>query len=122
MSNDFPFELVSFVRHTDPPTSQKAAASRDNRIRWGSQRHKLLEAYAEADTYWLSGLTDEEAGKATGLYASRACYWKRCGELRELGLIKQAGQTRTSACGHEVLVCYISSRGRAALAEMEGKR
>ena len=117
MSNDFPFELASFVRNTDPPTSQEAAASRDNRIRWGSQRHKLLAAFADAPD-----LTDEEAGKTTGLYASRACYWKRCGELRELGLIKQAGQTRTSACGHEVLVCYISSRGRAALADMEGKR
>jgi hypothetical protein len=117
MSNDFPFELASFVRHTDPPTSQEAAASRDNRIRWGSQRHKLLSAFADAPD-----MTDEQAGKATGLYALRACYWKRCGELRELGLIEDTGRTRTSECGHEVIVSTITQKGLAALADMRGAR
>jgi hypothetical protein len=117
MSNDFPFELASFVRNTDPPTSQEAAASRDNRIRWGSQRHKLLAAFAEA-----SDMTDEEAGKITGLYAARACYWKRCGELRDLGLLHDTGRTRTSDCGHEVIVSIITPNGLAALADMGGER
>lgn len=117
MSNDFPFELASFVRHTDPPTSQEAAASRENRLRWGSQRHKLLAAFADA-----TDMTDEEAGKVTGLYSSRACYWKRCGELRDLGLIEDTGRTRTSECGHEVIVSAITQKGLAALAETEGGR
>lgn len=116
MSNDFPFELASFVRHTDPPTSQEAAASRDNRLRWGSQRHKLLAAFADAPD-----MTDEEAGKVTGLYSSRACYWKRCGELRDLGLIEDTGQTRTSECGHKVIVSAITQRGLAALAELNAR-
>lgn len=117
MSGDFPFELASFVRHTDPPTSQEAAASRDNRIRWASQKHKLLAAFAER-----ADMTDEEAGKVTGLYSSRACYWKRCGELRDLGYIEDTGRTRPSKCGHEVIVSTITQAGLAALADAEGGR
>ena len=117
MSNDFPFELASFVRASDPPTSKEAAASRDNRLRWGSQRHRLLCALADH-----GDMTDEEAGKATGLYASRACYWKRCGELRDLGLIRDTGMTRISDCQHWVIVSTITEQGRAALAELEAGR
>ena len=117
MSADFPFELASFVRRSDPPTSKEAAASRDNRMRWGSQRHRLLEAFAER-----ADMTDEEAGKATGLYALRACYWKRCGELRDLGLIEDTGLTRASDCGQEVIVSTITEKGRVTLADLEARR
>jgi hypothetical protein len=116
MSGDFPFELASFVRHTDPPTSQQAAASKDNRLRWGSQRYKLLVAFSVG-----ADMTDEEAGKVTGLYAARACYWKRCGELRDLGLISDTGRTRPSDCGHEVIVSCITRKGLAALADVEAQ-
>ncbi len=118
MSNDFPFELASFVRPTDPATSRMAAESPKNRLRWGSQRQRLLSAFAEA----AEGLTDEEAGKATGLYASRACYWKRCGELRDLGWIADTGRTRKSDCGHEVIVCAVTQSGLAALVDAGGEQ
>ncbi len=111
MSNDFPFELASYVRPTDPPTSQQAARSRKNRLRWGSQRHVLLYQFQLAGA---SGLTDEQAGKEAGLYEKRSCFWKRCGELRELGWIADNGTTRKSECGHDVMVSAITPSGRAA--------
>lgn len=119
MSNDFPFELASFVRPTDPATSRMAAESPKNRLRWGSQRFMLLYVFRLAGTH---GLTDEEAGKATGLYASRACYWKRCGELRDLGWIADTGRTRKSDCGHEVIVCAVTQSGLAALVDAGGEQ
>lgn len=119
MSNDFPFELASFVRPTDPATSKQAAESRDNRLRWGSQRHKLLVEFYVAGA---AGLTDEEAGKASGLYQSRACFWKRCGELRDLGFIADTGVTRKSSCNHDVGVCVITQSGLVALSEAKEVR
>jgi hypothetical protein len=116
MLEDFPFELASFVRPTDPATSHAAAASRKNRIRWGSQRHLLLNEYVKGN------LTDEEAGKASGLYEQRACFWKRCGELRDLGLICDSGMTRTSDSGNEVMVCSITYRGLSVLEAVEAER
>ncbi len=113
MSKDFPFELASYVRPTDPPTSQKAARSPGNRLRWGSQRHLLLGEFWAAGA---SGLTDEEAGKAAGLYDKRSCFWKRCGELRELELIADSGTTRQSECGHDVMVSVITGTGVTVLA------
>lgn len=116
MLEDFPFELASFVRPTDPETSRAAAKSRRNKIRWGSQRYLLLNAYVKGN------LTDEEAGKASGLYAQRACYWKRCGELRDLGLICDSGMTRTSDSGNEVMVCSITYCGLSVLEAVEAER
>lgn len=118
MRDDFPFELASFVRPTDPETSKAAAESRKNKIRWGSQRHLLLEQYKACD------LTDEEAGKASGLYDQRACYWKRCGELRDLGLICYAGEnmTRESSSGNQVMVSTITAWGLAVLEGLEEEK
>jgi hypothetical protein len=129
MSADFPFELAAFVRKTfqfdmashvrasDPPTSREAAASRDNRMRWGSQRHVLLCAYAAHGS-----MTDEQAAKEAGLLPGRACFWKRCGELRDLGLIAETGETRISDSGNDVLVSGITAQGRVMLDEMEEDR
>lgn len=118
MLEDFPFELASFVRPTDPATSKAAADSRKNKIRWGSQRHVLLKCYA------LRDLTDEEAGKESGLYEQRACYWKRCGELRDLRLIAYAGEnvTRESDSGNQVMVSTITGWGMALLESLEEAR
>ena len=106
-----PFGAIdSSVRHTDPATSREVSKSIDNRIKWGTQRHKLLREYQNA-----VDLTDEEAGLRSGLLEARACYWKRCGELRDLGLIRDTGVTRKSYLGHDVIVCCLTDAGREAL-------
>ena len=94
-----------------------SADSVANKLRWGTQRHLLLSVYNSG-----SGMTDEEVGKASGLYAKRACYHKRCSELRDLGVICDTGETRTSEHGNKVMVCVITPAGISALAQQgEGK-
>jgi hypothetical protein len=117
MSNDFPFELASFVRHTDPPTSQEAAASKKNRIRWQGQKHKLLLAFADHED-----MTADEAGIATSLFGTTANYWKRCSELRAKGFIKDTGATRLSQSKEQQIVSTITQMGLAELADMGGER
>jgi hypothetical protein len=110
------FAWGTSARTTDPDTSKAAASSQKNNLRWGSQRHRLLQLF-----YELGEMTDEEAGKASGLYDARACYWKRCGELRDFGLIADTGRTRISGCGNEVLTSTITEEGVSRLKEMEGQ-
>lgn len=110
---------VSPARHTDPATSQRAARSRGLNIRAGSQRARLLTAYADAGDY---GLTNEGAGIITGL-AERpgCCYWKRCDELRKAGYIRWTEDTRTSRAGEAQGVSVITRAGLAALDNMGGR-
>jgi len=82
------------ARTTDPRTSRAAAASLDAR----SHLATLSRAYREAGE---RGLTDEEAATATGL----ASAWKRCSDLRRLGLIVTNGQTRDGSSGRAQRVC-----------------
>jgi hypothetical protein len=63
-------------------------------------------------------MTDEEAGKMAGLYEVHSCYWKRCGELRQLGLIEDTGTVRKSSCGCDVIVSRITKPGRKFLFEL----
>ena len=97
------------ARNSDPVTSRSVANNPALQVRWGSQRMKILLAYAEA----VDGLIDEEAGERTGLLQQRSCYWKRCGELRQTGLIEDTGLTRMSSAGQGVIVCRITPLGRA---------
>ena len=100
-------------RSTDPETSKTATASLT--VRAGSQRHRLLQTYAAA----LSGLTDEEAGNASGLaQLPKCCYWKRCSELRQAGYIAPTGDTRLSSAEERQQVCRITDTGRQLLADM----
>lgn len=93
------------ARKTDPKTSHVAGASVT--VRAGSQRAELLLAYAR--NY---GLTDDEAGVITGL-ANKigCCWWKRCSELRQGGLIAPTTETRMSRAGEEQMVCTITEEG-----------
>lgn len=84
-------------RNDGPATS--AAGARDVSIRATSQKADLLRAYGAAGD---GGLTDEQAGEQSGLAARRGCcYWKRCGELREDGLIVLTPTTREASTGSE---------------------
>jgi hypothetical protein len=92
------------VRADDYETS--IAGAEAVTFRAGSQKHRLLSVYYA----YPEGLNDEEAA----VYASltRTCYWKRCGELRQDGLIEDTGQTSTGEAGVERIVCRITPKGR----------
>lgn len=98
------------VRRNDAATSKAGAKSLT--VRAGSQRAKLLATYFR-EQY----LTDEEAGRASGLaLLPKCCYWKRCSELRQAGYIKPNGKTRISSAGVEQQVCHITAEGIQVLA------
>lgn len=95
-------------RRSDPETSKKAGNS--VAFRAGSQKHSLLQQYLAAS----DGLTDEEAGIASGLaFRNKCCYWKRCSELRQAGLIAVTGETRLSSAEENQQVCVITDKGRS---------
>lgn len=93
---------------TDPvgrPTSVAGALAVLGRV--GTQRRRLLNAYG-ADRG--AGLTDEEAADIADLL--HTCYWKRCGDLRYLGLIVYTGETRAGAAGTARIVCRTTDLGQ----------
>ena len=98
-------------RRTDPSTSAQAAISMPKA--WNTHRARLLAAYAHPDA--LGGLTDEEACTNVGLERGG---WKRCSELRKLGLIRATMMTRAGSSGLQQQVCEITKAGIAALKEM----
>lgn len=102
--------LETMSRADDPATSKRGAIDAHPRV--SSQKIALLTVYARAAA---DGLTDEEAGDASGLSANRrCCYWKRCSELRQAGFIAPAGE-RLSSAGSAQRVCRITDRGREIL-------
>lgn len=106
---------LPLFRVTDPETSR--AGAKDIKPRQGSQIMLLLATYRN---HSLFGLTDEEAGKQTAwkgstMFDTRVCYWKRCSDLRNLGLIEPTGDTRLSTAGSAQQVCRITSAGLEAL-------
>ena len=96
---------LPLFRSLDPETSSQGAT--DVRPRQGSQAMQLLTVYANARI----GLTDEEAGQRSGLAQKGAGYWKRCSDLRRLGLIEDSHTTRTGSSGSEMRVCVITEQG-----------
>lgn len=72
-------DLHGRIRRNDYETSIEAAVSIFESAK--SQQQRLLGVYKRHP----EGLLDDEAGHMAGL--DQACFWKRCGELREMGLI-----------------------------------
>lgn len=91
-----PLPLWLAARNTDPETSRAAAASIDRRGLCAI----LERAYREAGA---SGLTDSEAAERVGIDGA----WKRCSDLRRLGIIVPTGATRTAPSGRQQQVCRI---------------
>lgn len=83
-----------------------------------SQKVSLLEVYRAAGE---PGLTYEEAADVLGWTNTRKCWWRRCGNLREEGLIERHGtpQVRRGTQGPECAVYVISPAGLAALAALD---
>ena len=95
------------ARHGDPLTSHVAGVNAQ--VRAGSQKAALLAEYAQ---HPLLGLTDEQAGLETGLAGKPGCcYWKRCSELRQAGLIRVTSEKRESRAGEMQQVCVITGEG-----------
>lgn len=99
---------LPLFRADDPDTSAQGAA--DVRVRQGSQMALLLEQYIQH----RFGLTDEEAGVFSGLASRGAGYWKRCSDLRRLGLIEDCKVRRLGASGSEMMVCVYTPKGLQA--------
>lgn len=91
----------------DRPTSRAAAMAASPRT--GSQKARLLAAYLGAGA---QGMTDEEAARASGLYAIEGCcWWKRCSDLRRDGFIEPTGEQREGVTGHMREVCAVTVAG-----------
>ena len=105
------FSDLPLFRISDSDTSREGA--RNVQPRKGSQMHLLLNAYAQHSEV---GLTDEDAGNVTYLSSNPRCgYWKRCSDLRNLGLITDTGKRRDSSNGCQMMVCVITDLGWQAL-------
>jgi hypothetical protein len=105
---DIMFDDLPLFRKEDPITSVLGAGEVKPRRR--SQAMLLLAEYLQG------GMTDEEAGMASGLSLKpKCCYWKRCSELRAMGLIIPTGETRLSSAGSAMQVCEITEEGEKAL-------
>lgn len=94
---------LPLFRATDPETSRQIKP-----IRVGSHRAILLGQYF----YATLGLTDEEAGALTTRNGHDIKgYWKRCSDLRTLGLIVDTGTRRRLRSGSQGIVCCITQTG-----------
>ncbi|CAB5222151.1 hypothetical protein UFOVP363_16 [uncultured Caudovirales phage] len=105
---DLSIPEIQLSRTTDPETSKAGAKS--IRIRGGSQRAKLLLAFL--DGFDRFPMSDEYAAKAARLYTVPNCgWWKRCSDLRKLGLIVPVGKVVSKTTGEEVMVSEITEAG-----------
>lgn len=93
----------AIARDSDPITSHEG--SDHIAPKRGTLRATLLDVYRA----YPDGLTDEEACERAGIENG----WKRCSELRNLGLIAPMG-TRLSSAGVKVRVCAITEFARGA--------
>lgn len=93
------------VHTNDPATSHHAAANPQYRLRWDSQRYRLLAEFSRG-----AHLTAEEAGRRAdvGFYNER----RRTSELKQQGLIEPTGKTRRNASGADAEVYRITPLGR----------
>ena len=94
---------LPLFRASDPDTSRQVKP-----IRVGTHRAILLAIYNEANL----GLTDEEAGARASAQGHQILgYWKRCSDLRTIGLIQDLGLSRRLSCGSQGIVCAITQQG-----------
>ena len=104
-------------------TPKSSSRAGDMRVTEYNQRGKLLLAYF-SDSFEKSGLTDEEASRVAGV-PQNSCWWKRSGELRELGLITPMTNDngdlirRKGTSGVSRMVCVITDEGRSVAMSLE---
>ena len=97
------FTDLPLFRATDPETSRQIKP-----LKVGSHRAILLTQYY----YATLGLTDEEAGTRASVQGHEIKgYWKRCSDLRTIGLIEDLGIRRALTSGSQGIVCGITQTG-----------
>jgi len=103
----------------DPRPGRHRRNDRDGSVRGAgsvayrasSQKYRLLVAFHMAGEH---GLTDDEAALMVAL--DRSCFWKRCGELRQDGMIVDTGTTRTGPLfGEQRMVSTVTALGAATV-------
>lgn len=100
------FDDLPLFRNTDPQGSVNGA--KHITPKRGSQAMRLLAIYAQNP---IMGLTDEEASSQTGILHG----WKRCADLRRMGLIEPTGTMRPTVAQVNAMVCRITQQGLEAL-------
>ena len=95
--------MFAMARDSDPVSSHAGADHIASKAK--TQRGILLDIYRA----YPQGLTDEEACQKAGIEGG----WKRCSELRTLGLIAVSGK-REASSGVSVRVCALTEFGRFA--------
>jgi hypothetical protein len=109
------FDDLPLFRSTDPATSRQGA--KDVLPRRDSQQGQLLRVYG---AHRILGLTDEQAGDLSGLAQKpKCCYWKRCSELRQKGLIEDTGNEAMSSAGSPMMICRLTVKGAELLASWQ---
>ena len=101
------FDDLPLFRVSDPDTSRQIRRSTIN-----SQCIVLLSFYRQSSI----GLTDEQVSAQAAQDGHPINgYWKRCSDLRRLGLIVDCGVRRTLSTGATGMVCAITAKGIEAL-------
>jgi hypothetical protein len=100
------FDDLPLFRNTDPQGSVNGA--KHITPKRGSQAMRLLAIYAQNP---IMGLTDEEASSQAGILHG----WKRCADLRRMGLIEPTGSMRPTVAQVNAMVCRITQQGLEAL-------
>lgn len=111
---------VAPYRRTDPFTSSEVAQDRKLRVKFNSERHLLLSAFAVYAAHDELGMTDEaaaalvfdrEAVRIESIEATR-----RCSDLRRDGFIEWTGERRKKASGNLAGCSRVTRAGREHLA------
>lgn len=95
-------------RHRRDDWVTSIAGSVSVSYRAGSQKARLLAAY---ESQYPLALTDDEACIAAGLPLT-ACYWKRCGELRQDNAIVVVDDRQSSVTGERRITCRYNPEVR----------
>lgn len=125
-ANDYASQETARIEGTDPAklarrdgsiTSEKAAEVASYRSK--SQKSMLLVEYVRCGD---GGLTDEEAAERAGLLQRpRCCWWHRCGDLVEDGMIEPIEEVRILSTGMEGRVCVPTEQGRQVALRLMGE-
>ncbi len=111
MSDQLSIDPHTKARTTDPWTAHNAADAMAKMGKAGSQRRRLLAAFAR-----LLEATSEEAAEDAPGVSLMSEYSTRCSELQRLELIEPTGQKRIGAAGVARDVYGITDRGLEVVA------
>lgn len=104
------------ARRGDPATSK--AGARSVAFRAGSQKARLLVAFASSPV----PICDADAARYADLLKPGICYWKRCGELREDGLLERTGEeVESSVTGEQVPTSRLTEKGRTMVERLRAE-